>query len=134
MAVFEVDDIYDYDKEEICQAVYGTTEDKHPGCASTDQYKDKFLGGKIALVSRPKINPPYDLYFIPPLEMRKRFREKGWERIVAHQTRNVPHTGHEWLMKGAWFQSYAELSIEKPLVGAGIVVKIPLRGRFPAPT
>ena len=117
MAVFEVDEIYDYDKEEICQTVYGTTEDKHPGCARTYQYKDKFLGGKINLVSRPKINPPYDSYFIPPLEMRKRFREKGWERIVAHQTRNVPHTGHEWLMKGAWFQSYAELSIEKPLVG-----------------
>jgi len=117
MAVFEVEEIYDYNKEEMCQAVYATTEDKHPGCSRTYQYKDTFLGGKITLVNRPQINPPYDPYFIPPLEMRKRFREKGWERIVAHQTRNVPHTGHEWLMKGAWFQTYAELSIEKPLVG-----------------
>jgi len=117
MAIFEVEEIYDYDKGEMCQAVYGTTEDKHPGCARTYQYKDKFLGGKITLANRPKINPPYARYFIPPLEVRKRFREKGWERVVAHQTRNVPHTGHEWLMKGAWFQAYAELSIEKPLVG-----------------
>ena len=74
------------------------------------------IGFMIAF-TKPKINAPYDPYFIPPLEMRKRFKEKGWERVVAHQTRNVPHTGHEWLMKGAWFQAYAELPIEKPLVG-----------------
>ncbi len=116
-ALFEIEEIYEYDKKEICQAIYGTTEDKHPGCARTYAYKDKFLGGKITLVNRPKINPPFDPYFIPPLEMRKRFKEKGWVRIVAHQTRNVPHTGHEWLMKGAWLQTYGELPIEKPIVG-----------------
>lgn len=117
MAIFEIEEIYDYDRKTICQAVYGTTEDKHPGCARTYAYKDKFIGGKITLVNRPKINPPYEPYFIPPLEMRKRFKEKGWVRVVAHQTRNVPHTGHEWLMKGAWLQTYGELPIDKPLVG-----------------
>ena len=117
MATLEVEEIYDYDKAAMCQAVYGTSEKKHPGCAITYEYKEKFLGGKITLVNRPRINPPYDPYFFPPLQMRKVFKEKGWERVVAHQTRNVPHTGHEWLMKGAWFQAYAELPIEKPLVG-----------------
>lgn len=117
MALFEVEEIYDYDKKEMCQAVYGTTEEKHPGCARTYKYNEKFLGGKITLLNRPKINPPYEPYFLPPLKMRQIFREKGWERIVAHQTRNVPHTGHEWLMKGAWFQTYAELPIDRPLVG-----------------
>ncbi len=117
MAILEVEDIYKYDKRAMCEAVYGTAEEKHPGCARTYQYKDNFIGGKVTLVNKPKINPPFDPYFIPPIEMRKRFREKGWERIVAHQTRNVPHTGHEWLMKGAWLQAYAELPIEKPLVG-----------------
>jgi sulfate adenylyltransferase len=117
MALFEVKEIYSYDKKAMCQAVYGTTEEKHPGCARTYQYKEKFISGKITLVNRPKINPPYEPYFLPPLQMRKVFKEKGWQRIVAHQTRNVPHTGHEWLMKGAWFQAYAELPIEKPIVG-----------------
>jgi len=117
MALFEIEEVFEYDKKAMCQDVYGTTEEKHPGCARTYGYKDKFVGGKITLVNRPKISPPYDPYFIPPLEMRKIFKEKGWERVVAHQTRNVPHTGHEWLMKGAWFQTYADLPIEKPLVG-----------------
>ncbi|MGC8720833.1 MAG: sulfate adenylyltransferase, partial [Thermodesulforhabdaceae bacterium] len=117
MALFEIEEIYEYDKKAICQAVFGTTEDKHPGCARTYAYKDKFIGGKITLINKPKINPPYEPYFIPPLQMRKIIKEKGWVRTVAHQTRNVPHTGHEWLMKGAWLQTYGELPIEKPLVG-----------------
>jgi sulfate adenylyltransferase len=49
--------------------------------------------------------------------MRAAIKSKGWSRTVAHQTRNVPHTGHEWLMKGAFFQTYADLPIEKPEVG-----------------
>ncbi|NTV58970.1 MAG: sulfate adenylyltransferase, partial [Deltaproteobacteria bacterium] len=117
MALFEVDEIFTYDKKEMAQAIYGTAEDKHPGCARTYGYSDKFIGGKITLVNRPKINEPYGPYFITPLEMRKKFEERGWKRIVAHQTRNVPHTGHEWLMKGAWSQTYAELPIDKPYVG-----------------
>jgi len=117
MALFEIQEIFEYDKKKMAQAVYGTDDPKHPGCARTYAYKEKFLRGKITLVNRPTINPPYTEYFIPPLEMRKRFKEKGWVRIVAHQTRNVPHTGHEWLMKGAWFQTYGELPIDKPLVG-----------------
>ncbi|MEW6266519.1 MAG: sulfate adenylyltransferase [Thermodesulfobacteriota bacterium] len=117
MALFEIEEIFEYDKKEMAQSVYGTTEEKHPGCARTYKYKDKFLGGKITLVNKPKINPPYDAYFKTPLQHRQAFKEKGWARVVAHQTRNVPHTGHEWLMKGAWFQTYADLPIEKPLVG-----------------
>ncbi|MEF9438453.1 MAG: hypothetical protein L0922_06865 [Candidatus Mariimomonas ferrooxydans] len=117
MALFEVDEVFTYDKKAMCKAVFGTDEEKHPGCARTYMYKDKFIGGKITMVNRPKINPPFEPYFLTPLEMRKKFKEKGWERIVAHQTRNVPHTGHEWLMKGAWLQTYGELPIEKPIVG-----------------
>ncbi len=117
MALFEIDEVFTYDKKAMCKAVYGTDEEKHPGCARTYTYKDKFIGGKIIMVNRPKINPPFEPYFLTPLEMRKKFKEKGWERIVAHQTRNVPHTGHEWLMKGAWLQAYGDLPIEKPIVG-----------------
>ncbi len=117
MALFEIDEVFTYDKKAMCKAVFGTDEEKHPGCARTYTYKDKFIGGKITMVNRPKINPPFEPYFLTPLEMRKKFKEKGWERIVAHQTRNVPHTGHEWLMKGAWLQAYGDLPIEKPIVG-----------------
>jgi sulfate adenylyltransferase len=118
MALFEVEEIFDYDKEAMCQSVFGTSEDKHPGCARTYAYKDKFVAGKITLLQEPSINEPFTSYFLPPLKMRQIIKEqKGWSRTVAHQTRNVPHTGHEWLMKSAFFQAYGDLSIEKPEVG-----------------
>jgi sulfate adenylyltransferase len=117
MAIFEIEEVYEYDKKSMAKDVYGTDEEKHPGCARTYAYKDKFIGGKITLVNKPRINEPYTAYFLPPLQLRKLFKEKGWKRIVAHQTRNVPHTGHEWLMKGAWFQAYGELPMDKPYVG-----------------
>lgn len=117
MALFDVREIFTYDKKVMAEKVYGTPDDKHPGCARTYKYEDKFIGGKITLVNRPKINEPYGPYFIPPLQMREEFKKRGWQRVVAHQTRNVPHTGHEWLMKGAWLQTYGELPIDKPLVG-----------------
>jgi sulfate adenylyltransferase len=117
MAILEVEEVFSYDKQSMCREVYGTDDRKHPGCARTYQYQDRFVGGKVTLMNKPKINPPFEPYFIPPLELRKRFKEKGWQRVVAHQTRNVPHTGHEWLMKGAWFQTLAEAPIEKPVVG-----------------
>ncbi len=117
IAVFEIEDIYDYNKQEMAKDVYGTTEEKHPGVKRTYQYKDKFLGGKITMVSKPIINEPFTAFFLTPLEMRKKIKEKGWIRTVAHQTRNVPHTGHEWLMKGSWLSAYGELPVEKMVVG-----------------
>jgi len=112
MALFEINEIFTYDKKVMAEKVYGTTEEKHPGCARTYKYEEKFIGGKITLVNKPKINEPYGPYFIPPIQMREEFKKRGWKRVVAHQTRNVPHTGHEWLMKGAWSQTYGELPID----------------------
>ena len=117
MALFEIEDVYEYDKKAMCKPIFGTDDEKHPGCKRIYETADKFVGGKITLVKEPTINEPFGPYFLPPLKMRQVIKEKGWSRTVAHQTRNVPHTGHEWLMKGAFFQTYADLPIEKPEVG-----------------
>ena len=58
MAIMEIEEVYAYDKNAMAKSVYATDDPKHPGCARTFQYKDKFVGGKITLVNRPKINPP----------------------------------------------------------------------------
>ena len=90
MAIFEVAEIFDIDKKAMCQCVSGADEAKHPGCARTYSYKDKFVGGKITLVNRPKINPPSRPVLVPPLALRKKFKEKGWRRRASDQER-PPH-------------------------------------------
>ena len=113
MAVLEVEDIFTYDKMKMAQTVLGTTDAKHPGVKMLSQLKDTFIGGKITLVNTPKFKEPFDKFWCTPIQHRKIFAEKGWTRVVAHQTRNVPHSGHEWLIKGAWFSAHGELPVEK---------------------
>ncbi|OPX20059.1 MAG: sulfate adenylyltransferase [Desulfobacca sp. 4484_104] len=113
LAIFDIEEIYTYDKEGMAQDVYGTKEEKHPGVKRTYAYKDKFLGGKITLVNEPKIREPFTSYFLTPRQHRELFTKKGWQRIVAHQTRNVPHSGHEWLMKHAYIAAHGDLPVEQ---------------------
>ena len=117
LAILEVEDIFDYDRTEMAQAVLGTTEERHPGVKMIDGLKDTFIGGEVTLVNTPRFNPPFDRFWYTPRELRAKFQEKGWQRVVAHQTRNVPHSGHEWLMKGAWFATNGELPVEKLQTG-----------------
>ena len=117
LAVMEVRSIFNYDTTKMAQAVLGTTDIKHPGVRMFNELRDTFIGGKVALVNVPRFNPPFDKFWYTPRQLRDKFAQKGWERIVAHQTRNVPHSGHEWLMKGAWFSANGELPVEKLRTG-----------------
>lgn len=116
-AILEVSEIFSYDLKVMAEKVYGTTEEKHPGVKRTYAYKDKFLGGKVTIINPPKINPPFDQYWFPPKVLRQKMSEIGWKKAVAHQTRNVPHSGHEWLMKGAWLSSNADGVLVSCVVG-----------------
>ncbi len=120
LAILEVEEIFNYDMTKMKQAVFGTTDAKHPGVKMYDGFENTFIAGKITLVNRPKFQPPFDKFWYTPKQMRQKIAEKGWKRTVAHQTRNVPHSGHEWLMKGAWFSTNGEMPVEK--LETGILV------------
>jgi len=117
LAILEIEEIFSYDKIEIEHAVLGTIDTKHPSVRMINELKDTFIGGKVTLVNIPRFKPPFDKFWYTPRRLRKKFAEKGWKRVVAHQTRNVPHSGHEWLMKGAWFSANGELPVEKLQTG-----------------
>ncbi|MFQ5827317.1 MAG: sulfate adenylyltransferase, partial [Dehalococcoidia bacterium] len=117
LATLDIEEIYSYDKELMAQRVYGTPDDRHPGVRRTYAYKDCFLGGRVTLVTPPRLAPPFDRFWHTPRQLRAKFAEKGWPKVVAHQTRNVPHTGHEWLMKGAWFAAGADAVLVNAVIG-----------------
>lgn len=99
IAIIHIEDIYRYDKKELAQKVFGTTDLGHPGVAKVHSMKEFLLGGKVDLISEPKI--PFAEYYLKPQETRRVFEEKGWQTVVAFQTRNIPHVGHEYLQKTA---------------------------------
>jgi len=117
LASMEVEEIYSYDPLSIAEAVLGTGDDQHPGVKMMKGLKDRFLAGKIHLVCKPVFQPPFNAFWYTPRRLRSIFDKKGWKRIVAHHTRNVPHSGHEWLMKGAWFSAHGDLPVEELQTG-----------------
>jgi len=99
LAVLNIDEIYTFDKKILAQAIYGTQDTNHPGVANVYNMKQSLIGGKITLLDRR--SRQFDEYNLSPKETRFLFKEKGWKEIVAFQTRNPPHIGHEYVQKTA---------------------------------
>lgn len=120
MAVFEVEEIYSYDLERMAEKTYGTTNPKHPGVKRTMAYAERFVGGDITLINEPVFNEPFKSFWFTPHQHMDALRAKDWQHVVAHQTRNVPHTGHEALMKQAWFAANEDMPTEN--LNTGVLV------------
>lgn len=112
MAIFDLDEIYKYDIERMAEKTYGTKDAKHPGVKRTRSYEDRFIGGKVSLINEPEFNEPFKTYWATPKQHLDAFKGKNWKHVVAHQTRNVPHTGHEALMKQAWFAANEDMPVD----------------------
>lgn len=117
LAMLDVSEVYSYDKAVMAQNVYGATDPEHPGVARTMALADTLVGGKVTLVNPPRINPPFDRFWKTPEQLRARLGELGWDSAVAHQTRNVPHAGHEMMMKGAYLASGADGILVSAVIG-----------------
>lgn len=120
MAVLEIEEIYEYDLEIMAEKAYGTMDARHPGVKRTMSYEDKFIGGRITLINEPVFNEPFKSYWFTPKQHMDALRGKGWKHVVAHQTRNVPHSGHEALMKQAWFAANEDMPVDE--LNTGVVV------------
>jgi ATP sulfurylase len=98
-AVIEVAHVWSPDKEREAERVYGTSERKHPGVAQLFELDELYVGGAITLIEqRP---PAFLAHHNEPKKTRAIFRERGWKRIAAFQTRNPIHRAHEYLTKVA---------------------------------
>lgn len=98
-AILNIDEIYNYDKKTLANEIYRTQDTSHPGVANVYNMKQLLVGGNISLLTSKKRK--FDEYNLTPKETRILFKEKGWQEIVAFQTRNPPHIGHEYVQKTA---------------------------------
>lgn len=113
IALLEEPEFYTYDKTLFAKNVFGTDDEKHPGVKNVYQMNECLAGGEIKLLDASKEVFP-EINFTPE-ETRKIFQQRGWQTVVAFQTRNVPHRGHEFLQKYA-LQSTDGLFVQ-PVIG-----------------
>ncbi|MFW9889869.1 MAG: sulfate adenylyltransferase [Candidatus Thorarchaeota archaeon] len=112
-ATLDIDDIFKFNRAEFSEQVFGTTDSNHPGVAKVNDMKDFLVGGRVRLIR--DIGNPYPDYTLSPKQTRALFEEKGWKTVVAFQTRNPPHLGHEYVQKTAL--SMTDGLFINPLIG-----------------
>ena len=117
LATLAVSEIFTVDLPALAEQVYGTGDTAHPGVQRTLSYADRLVAGEVTLVCEPVINPPFDRFWRTPAQLRAEMAGLGWRRAVAHQTRNVPHSGHEYLMKGAFLEAEADGVLVSAVIG-----------------
>jgi len=99
-AVLELEETFDWDREREAARVYGTTDRAHPGVAKLDAMGGRLLAGPITWIYPEDISGFPDRT-LTPAETRAEFARRGWETVVAFQTRNPVHRAHEYLQKCA---------------------------------
>ncbi len=119
-AVMDIEEIYKIDPKDVATRTFGTPEknpevvrkpfdEKHPGWLIYRCMNEYVIAGKWTIINEPKFKEPYDRFWFPPAECRAIIKNvKKWRTCIAHQTRNVPHVGHEMLMKCAAFTGDVE--------------------------
>jgi sulfate adenylyltransferase len=113
LAVLDVEQVYEYDKEREAERCFRTTDEAHPGVKRLYEQKPFYLAGRVTVFERVK--PPFPELALDPAQTRAIFAERGWRRVVGFQTRNPIHRAHEYLTKGA-LETVDGLLIH-PLVG-----------------
>jgi sulfate adenylyltransferase len=91
-------DIYPWDKAKYNRVVYQTERTDHPGARiALSDPRTHVVGGEVRVLAARK-HPEYGDVVLTPRQTRALFREKGFERVVAFQTRNPLHRAHEYAL------------------------------------
>jgi sulfate adenylyltransferase len=116
LAILDVEDIWEPDKSAEAVRVFGRDDSAHPTVRYLHEVAGPvYVGGKITGLARPG---HYDFKHLrlTPNELRERFAQNGWKRVVAFQTRNPMHRAHMELTFRAAREQEANLLIQ-PSVG-----------------
>ncbi|MDR3199489.1 MAG: sulfate adenylyltransferase [Planctomycetaceae bacterium] len=100
VAALTVSSVFAWNQFRYLRSVYLTERTDHPGADMVlKQYPDPtfLLGGSIWVLPQPK-NPAFGQYILTPSEVRQLLDAKGWQRVVAFQTRNPLHRAHEYAL------------------------------------
>ena len=116
LAVLTISDLWRPDRLEEARQVFATTDETHPSVFHlVHQSNPVYIGGRVEGVELPPHHTFKTLRFTPA-ELRAEFQKRGWQRVVAFQTRNPMHRAHAELTRRAAQDAEACLLIQ-PVVG-----------------
>lgn len=99
MGILTVQDKYTPDLALQCNKVFGTTNKSHPGVDKVMAQPPVNLGGSVKVIEEGWFPQEFSDLYIRPEASRALFKEMGWSKVAAFQTRNPMHRSHEYLVK-----------------------------------
>jgi sulfate adenylyltransferase len=98
VGTLKVSDVFPWYKAKYIKTVYSTERIDHPGGRMVmSDPREVLVGGEVRVLPQPK-HPEYGELVLTPRQTRALFRQKGWQRVVAFQTRNPLHRAHEYAL------------------------------------
>jgi len=120
IAIQSVDNIETISKEQIrivSEKIYGTSSCEHPGVAAFVDSGDTLISGPIEVLNYSYFSTDFPDTFKTAVEIRNEIKERGWESVVAFQTRNPMHRAHEELCRMAQKELNADGILVHMLLG-----------------
>ncbi len=104
MAIMDVSDIDKISNEQmdlLTEKVFGTLDEAHPGVGVFRNLGRFCIAGDVQVLNLSYFAKEFGETFQTAVEIREEISKRGWETVVAFQTRNPMHLAHEELCRMA---------------------------------
>ena len=108
MDVTGIECLSDDDMSLMTREVFGTDDPNHPGVATFNAQGQVLLSGPIEVLNFSYFQSEFPGTFRTAMEIREEIESRGWNRVVAFQTRNPMHRAHEELCRMAMSDLHAD--------------------------
>ena len=103
--------------EMMAQQIFATTDPEHPGVATFTGLGRNLVSGSIQVLSLSYFQADFPDTFRTAGEIRDEIAQRGWNKVVAFQTRNPMHRAHEELCHMAMERLEADGVVVHMLLG-----------------
>jgi sulfate adenylyltransferase len=117
MEVAAIESVSDHQIQSMAQEIFGTVDLEHPGVATFTSLGRNLVSGDIQVLNLSYFQADFPDTFRTAVEIRNEIAERGWNKVVAFQTRNPMHRAHEELCHMAMERLNADGVVVHMLLG-----------------
>ena len=97
MDVQAIETVSDDELKAMAEEIFGTLDGDHPGVSTFLSLGNTLLSGPIQVLNFSYFAADFPDTFRTAVQIRNEIAERGWNKVVAFQTRNPMHRAHEEL-------------------------------------
>ena len=117
MDVSSVEEISDEQLRIMSGEIFGTNDSDHPGVATFNALGKYLIAGEVQVLSLSYFQADFPNTFRTAGQIRSEISQRGWQTVVAFQTRNPMHRAHEELCRMAMERLSADGLVVHMLLG-----------------